>query len=81
MAMARLRRPDRPGAGAIPVELARFDETEWPCPPGEREGVTGDGAPRFYARRRWQQAQRAWAAAHGMSLPELRAAIAGQRRV
>ena len=75
MVMARLRRPDRPGAGAIPAGIARFDEAGWPPGPGEREGVTGDGAPRFYARRRWQQAQRAYAAGQGMSLAELWAAI------
>jgi hypothetical protein len=82
--MRASRRQLRAGAhvqGAIPPRIAEFREEDWPPRPGEREGVTGDGAARFYARRRWQQAQRAFAAAAGMSLPELRAAIGGSTHV
>jgi hypothetical protein len=75
MASRRQLRAGAATSSAIPARIARFDPDDWPPAPGEREPVTGDGAPQFYAHRRWRNAQRQFAAGVEMTLAELWAVI------
>jgi hypothetical protein len=84
MASRRQLRAEPPGGpGGIPERLTGFRQEDWP-PPGPRaeakrlrtfdEGFR-NGVARHFARRRFHDAQREWAAVHGMTVSELWHAI------
>lgn len=67
------------GTTVVPAQLVRFDAADWPPtaeePDPQLEIVAGDPNARawgrFFARRRWYEAQRRWCAENDMTTSEL----------